>query len=101
MKYLVILDNGEDYSDHVHIPILVCDTEEQANTYIGPFADYVERRKAAYMPVLRAKRGAWNAEYAKFDVWAKQNPSPIPLPKGFRMDNDVHMSVLPVPEYLS
>lgn len=99
MKYLVILDNGEDYSDHVHMPIIVCDTEEQAKAYIAPFAAYAEQYKERYRAV-REERKHWNAAYKKFAAWEEKNPSPVKLPDDFRMSDRVHMSVLPIPEYL-
>ena len=101
MKYLVILDNGEEYSAHVHMPLTVCDTEEQAKTYIAPFAEYVERYKEAFKPLRKARQKTWNAEFEKFAKWEEENPSPRILPSGFRMSSDVHMSVLPIPEYLA
>lgn len=30
MRYLIILDNGEEYSDHTHQPILDCSTRAEA-----------------------------------------------------------------------
>ena len=37
MSYVIILDNGEDYSDHNHWCCLTCDTQEQAERAVSAF----------------------------------------------------------------
>ena len=49
MSWIVIIDNGEDYSDNTHWTALVCSSLDDAKDAVAAFAEWQQKAHAEYV----------------------------------------------------
>lgn len=93
MKYLIIIDNGQIYSDHTHKPIAVCESKEEAEKAKASWDEWFIRL------CLKYEDDCLGAPWENGDQWMTDNPPPMSAGPDwlYRLENKV--SILPVPEW--
>ena len=97
MSWIVIIDNGQEYSDHDHQTVLACATEAEASTAVDAFNSWVKR-----IADERDRRDdgneqthTWGPEWAP-PFWFSHSPIEGYLPYGIR---DYSASCIQVPAW--
>ena len=101
MSFLVIVDNGEDYSDHRHWPVCTCATLEDAKAAKARYDDWKTR-------ALAAVRGdeendpSFSVKWERAKAFAATCPYPVPFSSEDYSQMDVgqyYCGIIEVPEW--
>jgi hypothetical protein len=95
-RFLLILDNGQDYSDNQHEPIVCCDSEKEAQEALSFWNLWLSDFKKAFD---LAEDGSG---YFDSDEWIVKNPSPSRLSNDWTycaVPRRWKVSIMPVPAW--
>ena len=93
MTWIVIVDNGCDYSDHMHAPLIACDTRHKADEAIRTWQEWYaawprdedgmrestwDDRARAHMRFYPASLGAIDEDF--YDTYGSPTVAAIEIP---------------------